>query len=557
MKNIPIGEVLKEYGYINEDQLQTALAEQKKDRSRRLGQHLIDLGFITEKQMLKALSDKLNEPIVDLNTSHIEVDAVAKIPKALALKYDLIAITEQNGVLTVVTSDPLNFYGIEDVRLVTGLNLSIGLCEKAEILKAIDYYYAEIKAREAATAANQNVTSFEFNEEELFNSETDDTPIVKLFNSLLSRGYNQNASDIHIEAYEDKTMVRMRIDGMIVDYVQLAKNLHASLIVRIKIMANMDIAEKRLPQDGHFVTTIDGVKMNLRVSIIPTSYGEKAVLRFLNSNTTIMHNKTYGMIQENYEKICKMLEMPHGIIYFTGPTGSGKTTTLYMILETLAKRQINISTIEDPVEKNIERCNQMQINNMAGLDFEMGLRALLRQDPDVILVGETRDGETASISVRAAITGHLVLSSLHTNDAISTIVRLEDMGVEPFMVANSLIGSISQRLVKTICPHCKEKISTTELDRSVLGEDVKYIYKGAGCHLCNHTGYKGRTAIHEVIMIDKEVRKMISNKIDIDDIYAYVKTSQNLKTLRDQAIDYVKQGITTMDELYKITSYVD
>lgn len=557
MKNIPIGEVLKEYGYISEDQLQIALTEQKKDRSKRLGQHLIDLGFISEKQMLKALSDKLNEPIVDLSTSRIEVDAVAKIPKTLALKYDLIAITEQNGVLTVVTSDPLNFYGIEDVRLVTGLNLSIGLCEKAEILKAIDYYYAEIKAREAANVANQNVTSFEFNEEELFDSETDDTPIVKLFNSLLSRGYNSNASDIHIEAFEDKTMVRMRIDGMIVDYVQLAKNLHASLIVRIKIMANMDIAEKRLPQDGHFVTTVDGIKMNLRVSIIPTSFGEKAVLRFLNSNTTIMNNKTYGMIPENYEKVCKMLEMPHGIIYFTGPTGSGKTTTLYMILETLAKRQVNISTIEDPVEKNIERCNQMQINNMAGLTFEKGLRALLRQDPDVILVGETRDGETASISVRAAITGHLVLSSLHTNDAISTIVRLEDMGVEPFMVANSLVGSISQRLVKTICPHCKEKLNTTELDRKVLGKEVTHVYKGAGCHLCNHTGYKGRTAIHEVIVIDKDVRKMISNRIDIEDIYQYVKASQNLKTLRDQAVDYVKQGITTMDELYKITSYLD
>lgn len=557
MKNIPIGEVLKEYGYISEDQLQIALTEQKKDRSKRLGQHLIDLGFISEKQMLKALSDKLNEPIVDLSTSRIEVDAVAKIPKTLALKYDLIAITEQNGVLTVVTSDPLNFYGIEDVRLVTGLNLSIGLCEKAEILKAIDYYYAEIKAREAANVANQNVTSFEFNEEELFDSETDDTPIVKLFNSLLSRGYNSNASDIHIEAFEDKTMVRMRIDGMIVDYVQLAKNLHASLIVRIKIMANMDIAEKRLPQDGHFVTTVDGIKMNLRVSIIPTSFGEKAVLRFLNSNTTIMNDRTYGMIKENYEKVCRMLEMPHGIIYFTGPTGSGKTTTLYMILETLAKRQINISTIEDPVEKNIERCNQMQINNMAGLTFEKGLRALLRQDPDVILVGETRDGETASISVRAAITGHLVLSSLHTNDAISTIVRLEDMGVEPFMVANSLVGSISQRLVKTICPHCKEKLATTELDRKVLGDDVTHVYKGAGCHLCNHTGYKGRTAIHEVIVIDKDVRKMISSHVDIDDIYQYVKASQNLKTLRDQAVDYVKQGITTMDELYKITSYLD
>ena len=557
MKNIPIGEVLKEYGYISEDQLQIALGEQKKDRSRRLGQHLIDLGFISEKQMLMALSDKLNEPIVDLSTSRIEVEAVSKIPKALALKYDLIAISEQNGVLTVVTSDPLNFYGIEDVRQVTGMNVSIGLCEKKEILKAIDYYYAEIKAREAANIANQNVTSFEFNEEELFDSETDDTPIVKLFNSLLSRGYNSNASDIHIEAYEDKTMVRMRIDGMIVDYVQLAKNLHASLIVRIKIMANMDIAEKRLPQDGHFVTTVDGIKMNLRVSIIPTSFGEKAVLRFLNMNTAIMNDQTYGMVQENYEKVCKMLEMPHGIIYFTGPTGSGKTTTLYMILETLAKRQVNISTIEDPVEKNIERCNQMQINNMAGLTFERGLRALLRQDPDIILVGETRDGETASISVRAAITGHLVLSSLHTNDAISTIVRLEDMGVEPFMVANSLVGCISQRLVKTICPHCKEEISTTELDRKVLGEDVKHIYKGAGCHLCNHTGYKGRTAIHEVIVIDKDVRKMISNKIEIDDVYEYVKAKQKVKTLRDQAVDYVKQGITTMDELYKITSYLD
>lgn len=557
MKNIPIGEVLKEYGYISEDQLQVALAEQKKDRSKRLGQHLIDLGFISEKQMLMALSDKLNEPIVDLSTTNIEVEAVSRIPKALALKYDLIAITEQNGVLTVITSDPLNFYGIEDIRQVTGMNLSIGVCEKKEILKAIDYYYAEIKAREAANVANQNVTSFEFNEEELFNSETDDTPIVKLFNSLLSRGYNSNASDIHIEAYEDKTMVRMRIDGMIVDYVQLAKNLHASLIVRIKIMSNMDIAEKRLPQDGHFVTTVDGIKMNLRVSIIPTSYGEKAVLRFLNSNTSIRNDKTYGMIKENYEKVCKMLEMPHGIIYFTGPTGSGKTTTLYMILETLAKRQVNISTIEDPVEKNIERCNQMQINTMAGLTFEKGLRALLRQDPDVILVGETRDGETASISVRAAITGHLVLSSLHTNDAISTIVRLEDMGVEPFMVANSLVGSISQRLVKTICPHCKEEINTTEMDRAVLGQDVKKIYKGAGCHLCNHTGYKGRTAIHEVVVINKEVRKMISARVELDDIYEYVKKTQNLKTLRDQAVDYVKQGITTMDELYKITSYLD
>ncbi|MEG2506752.1 MAG: ATPase, T2SS/T4P/T4SS family [Longicatena sp.] len=557
MKNIPIGEVLKEYGYINEDQLVVALEAQKNDRSKRLGQHLIDLGFVSETQVLTALSDKLNAPMVDLNATKIDVDAVSKIPKNLALKYDLIAIHENNGRLSVATSDPLNFYGIEDVRLVTGMNIVIELSEKAEILKAIDYYYAEIKAKEAASAANEDVVSFEFDESELFNAEEDETPVVKLLSSLLTRGYNANASDIHIEPYETKTNVRMRIDGMIVDYVTLAKNLHQSLIVRIKIMSNMDIAEKRVPQDGHFVTTIDDKKMNLRVSVIPTVYGEKAVLRFLNSNTPILHENQYGMSSDNYVKMCKMMAMPHGIIYVTGPTGSGKTTTLYMILETLAKKQVNISTIEDPVEKNIERVNQMQINNQSGLTFDRGLRALLRQDPDIILVGETRDGETASISVRAAITGHLVLSSLHTNDAISSIVRLEDMGIEPYLVANSLVGAVSQRLVKTICPHCREKIKTTQMERNVLGQEVDYIYHGAGCHKCNQTGYKGRTAIHEIILIDKDVRKMISNHVEIDDIYAYVKASQSVSSLKDEAIRLVLEGVTTMDELYKISVYAD
>lgn len=557
MKNIPIGEVLKEYGYINEDQLVVALEAQKNDRSKRLGQHLIDLGFVSETQVLTALSDKLNAPMVDLNATKIDVDAVSKIPKNLALKYDLIAIHENNGRLSVATSDPLNFYGIEDVRLVTGMNIVIELSEKAEILKAIDYYYAEIKAKEAASAANEDVVSFEFDESELFNAEEDETPVVKLLSSLLTRGYNANASDIHIEPYETKTNVRMRIDGMIVDYVTLAKNLHQSLIVRIKIMSNMDIAEKRVPQDGHFVTTIDDKKMNLRVSVIPTVYGEKAVLRFLNSNTPILHENQYGMSSDNYVKMCKMMAMPHGIIYVTGPTGSGKTTTLYMILETLAKKQVNISTIEDPVEKNIERVNQMQINNQSGLTFDRGLRALLRQDPDIILVGETRDGETASISVRAAITGHLVLSSLHTNDAISSIVRLEDMGIEPYLVANSLVGAVSQRLVKTICPHCREKIKTTQMERNVLGQEVDYIYHGAGCHKCNQTGYKGRTAIHEIILIDKDVRKMISNHVEIDDIYVYVKASQSVSSLKDEAIRLVLEGVTTMDELYKISVYAD
>lgn len=557
MKNIPIGEVLKEYGYINDAQLESALEAQKNDRSKRLGQHLIDLGFISEKQMLKALSDKLNQPLIDIDSSEIEVNAVAKIPKALALKYTAIAISENNGRLTIVTSDPLNFYGIEDIRLVTGMNIAVSLCEKNKIEKAIEYYYAEIKAKEAANVANENVTEFEFNEADLYNAEEDDTPVVKLFSSLLSRGYTSNASDIHIEPYEEKTMVRMRIDGMIIDYVQLAKNLHQSLIVRIKIMSNMDIAEKRLPQDGHFVTTIEGVKMNVRVSVIPTVFGEKAVLRFLSSATAIRNDSQYGMNIENYTKMCKMMEMPHGIIYITGPTGSGKTTTLYMILETLAKRQVNISTIEDPVEKQIERINQMQINQQAGLTFEVGLRALLRQDPDIILVGETRDGETASISVRAAITGHLVLSSLHTNDAISAIVRLEDMGVEPFMVANSLVGSVSQRLVKTICPHCKTKIETTAIEKAEIGEDITYVYRGSGCRQCNNTGYKGRTAVHEIILMDKELRKMVSSHAEVDEMYAYVKKAQNVRTLKEETIQLVRDGLTTMEELYKISAYTD
>lgn len=469
----------------------------------------------------------------------------------------MIAIAEDNGRLQVVTSDPLNFYAIEDIRLVTGMNLFICLAEKNDIKKTIDYYYAEIKAKNAASVANDNVNIFEFDESELFDAEEDETPVVKLLNSLLSRGYNAGASDIHIEPFEDKTLVRMRVDGQIIDYVTLAKNLHTSLVVRIKIVANLDIAEKRVPQDGHFVTKINDVEMNLRVSLIPTVYGEKAVLRYLNSNTPIDHANHFGMEESNYLKMSMMMEMPHGIIYITGPTGSGKTTTLYMILEALAKRQVNISTIEDPVERNLERINQMQVNTVAGLSFERGLRALLRQDPDIIMVGETRDAETAEISVRAAITGHLVVSTLHTNDAVSAIVRLQDMGIEPYMVANSLIGVVAQRLMRKICPHCKAKYKTTELEKQMLGEDIEYVYRGKGCHLCNNTGYKGREAVHEIIQVDKEVRRMITNKEEIDTIYAYMQKEQNVVTLKDSAVALVKEGITTVEELYKITCYLD
>ena len=557
MKSLPLGEVLKEYGYINEEQLQTALAAQKKDRSKRLGEHLIALGFVSERQMLEALSDKLSEPLVSLDNIEFDINAVKKIPEAMAQKYSIIGYAFIDNVLTVATSDPLNYYGLEDVRLVSGCRISVSLATKDDVQIAIEKYYSDVDTLNLVDDLDDNVLPGVEEDLDLFNAEEDDTPVVKLLNSLLIRGYNNSASDIHIEPFEDKMRVRMRIDGMLVDYLDLNKNIQAALIVRVKILSNMDIAEKRIPQDGHFMGVIDGVELNMRVSVIPTIFGEKIVLRYLNSNSPIDRLDTFGMNEENYKKISHMMSMPHGIIYVTGPTGSGKTTTLYMILEKLAKGQINISTIEDPVEKKLNRINQMQVNNMSGLTFDVGLRALMRQDPDVIMVGETRDKETAEISVRAAITGHLVVSTLHTNDAISTIVRLEEMGIEPYMVANSLVGVVAQRLMRKVCPYCKKQVETSLSDRVALQEGIKYITVGTGCPHCNQTGYKGRIAIHEIIEVDSNVRRMISNKEDIDDIMKYLVEEQNVETLRDQALALVKAGITTIDEYNKIIAYID
>ena len=372
---------------------------------------------------------------------------------------------------------------------------------------------------------------------------------------LIDRAYNTNASDIHIEPFEDKTTVRMRIDGVIVEFVTLQKNLHASLIARIKILGNMDIAERRIPQDGHFRMKVAGEYVNIRVSVIPTVFGEKAVLRLLANNSNIDYPETFGMHEEDYKKLKSMLGSPNGIIYFTGPTGSGKTTTLYMILSELSKRAVNISTIEDPVEKNLPKINQMQVNNQAGLTFEAGLRALLRQDPDIIMVGETRDVETASISVRSAITGHLVFSTLHTNDASSSVIRLEDMGLQPYMVANSLVGIIAQRLMRKVCPDCGEESIPTAEERRILGTDIKKIMHPKGCPQCNYTGYKGRVAIHEVLMIDRQVRQMIMDGASAEAIQDYAVENQNMKTLKDAGLKMVEDGVSSVEELRKVAYY--
>ncbi|ANU78769.1 type II secretion system protein GspE [Blautia pseudococcoides] len=556
MRNVRIGDVLKEYGYVTEEQISAALAYQKEHKGVRLGAALTDMGFISEEQLLEALSTLLQVRIIDISTIEVDVEAVQKIPRQLAEKYEMLAVKQAEGVLTIVLYDPLNFYAIEDIRQLTGMQLEICLSGRSSLKNAIGYYYSEVEARKAASVANEQFEDLALTDEFNIDEEgDDDTPIINLLSRLIDRAYNTNASDIHIEPFEDKTTVRMRIDGVIVEFVTLQKNLHASLIARIKILGNMDIAERRVPQDGHFRMRVAGEYVNIRVSVIPTVFGEKAVLRLLANNSNIDYPETFGMHEGDYKKLKSMLGSPNGIIYFTGPTGSGKTTTLYMILTGLSKRAVNISTIEDPVEKNLPKINQMQVNNQSGLTFEIGLRALLRQDPDIIMVGETRDVETASISVRSAITGHLVFSTLHTNDASSSIIRLEDMGLQPYMVANSLVGIIAQRLMRKICPDCGEETAPTAEERQVVGPDIKKIMHPKGCPQCNYTGYRGRIAIHEVLLIDRTVRKMIMEGASAEAIQDYAVEKQNMKTLKDAGLSMVQEGVTSVEELKKVAYY--
>lgn len=555
-KNLRIGDLLKEYGYVSEGQLADALEYQKSHKGLRLGQALLEMGIVTEQQVMQALAARMHLEIVKLGSYPVDLNCVRKIPRMLAEKYGMLPIGMRDGSMILAVNDPLNFYGIEDIRQVSGMSLTIVLAEEQALRKAIGFYYAEIDAMQAATRANQESEKEVADALEGSEEDDDDTPVIRLLSRLVERAYNTNASDIHIEPFEKKTVVRMRIDGAIVEYVTLQKSLHASLIARIKILGEMDIAERRIPQDGHFRTRVGKEQVNIRVSVIPTVYGEKAVLRLLNNHSVIAESETFGMQRADYEKVRKLLEAPNGILYFTGPTGSGKTTTLYMILEYLSKRAVNISTIEDPVEKNIPGINQMQINPQAGLTFESGLRALLRQDPDILMVGETRDAETAEISVRASITGHLVFSTLHTNDAPSSIVRLEDMGVQPYLIAASLTGVVAQRLMRRVCPECSVEEPVTEEEQELFGPKIRSVYRAKGCPSCNYTGYQGRIAIHEVLVIDRNVRNMILNHASIDEIRTYAETNQKMRSLRESALAMVEQGITTTEEFKKITYYI-
>ena len=552
-KNLRIGEILEEKGYVTGEQMSQALAYQKEHREMRVGQILMELGFVTENQVLEALANRLNLEIVEVSQIQVNLQAVGMISRELAEKNLFLPVSLKGKVLGLVTNDPLNYFALEEVKQQTGCQLEIYLSEEVPLRKAISYYYAEVNARNAAEQANVGFATTEELEIEDLDDSNDEAPIIRLLNSLIERAIKTEASDIHIEPFEKETKVRMRIDGVIMEYVTIQRNIHAPLIARIKILSNLDIAEKRIPQDGHFRVKINDSFVNIRVSVLPTVFGEKAVLRIMATTGHMEHADHFGMDDFSYNQFLPMLNYPNGIIYITGPTGSGKSTTLYMVLEYLSGRHVNISTIEDPVEKNLPDINQTQVNPVAGLTFDVGLRALMRQYPDIIMVGETRDGETAGTSVRAAITGHMVLSTLHTNDAVSSIVRLEDMGVETYLVANSLVGLVAQRLVRKVCPHCARQMETTEQERLFLGEDVRAVTRGTGCTKCNNTGYKGRVAVHEILAINNDIRRMIINHTSIEEITRYAREVQHMRTLQESGLILVKEGKTTPEELLKIS----
>ena len=562
IRNLPIGQILVENGFINEKQLQEALDKQKTSNGKMLGDVMLEMGLVSETQLAQALSIRLKVPFVDLASVQINKDAVMKIPEQTAREKTVIAFDMHNNRLMVASNDPINFYIFEELKVQTGMEIVPQISTKTQIQEAIGRFYSQQTVNkvmnelddEAAAAAQQNQVVDQQSGERI-----DNAPIVRLVNTMVETAFHINASDIHIEPFKNRTRIRFRVDGELVEQeaMKVSPALHNSLITRIKILGGMNIAEKRIPLDGRFGMKIDGINLDVRVSTIPCVYGEKCVIRLLSTADEKTRKITdLGMTDYNYEMFKQIIRCPNGVMLVTGPTGSGKSTTLYATLGELSKPNVNIVTVEDPVEKKIDGVNQCQINAKAGMTFAAALRSILRQDPDIIMVGEIRDGETADIAIRAAITGHFVLSTLHTNDAASTIVRLVDMGVAPYMVASSLVGIIAQRLVKLLCNECKEQITHTDpADIRLVSMDkpvqICQAHKG-GCKKCRGTGYSGRTAIHEIIVTSNDIKELISKGATAEEIGAKA-TENGTLLLRDNVTKMVLAGRTTMDELVKAT----
>lgn len=551
--SIKLGDLLIYAGKITDEQLTEGLNKQK-DTDKRLGEILVNEGYLTEKDINEVLEFQLGIPQVDLEKYIINPQIAKIVPENLARRYELIAIDKKSDYLIVAMADPLNIFAIDDVKISTGYEIQPVISEKKRIMAAIDRYYEEETAKKLLeefedTYYSPNVE--EINEEELI--DVNSAPIVKLVNSIIEQSIKMKSSDIHIEPYADEIRVRFRVDGDLQEIMTLPKKSLSAIVTRIKIMGKMDIAEKRIPQDGRIESIVHGKEIDMRISTLPTVYGEKIVIRLLDRSSFIFSKEELGFTDSDMQIINKIMIQPYGIILVTGPTGSGKTTTLYTMLKELNTAEKNIITVEDPVEYKLEGINQVQVNNKAGLTFANGLRSILRQDPDIIMVGEIRDAETAHIAVRAAITGHLVLSTLHTNDTASSIARLLDMGIEPYLISSAVIGIISQRLVKKLCNNCKIPYEANSTEKGILGFDRDNslkLYKTKGCNTCNN-GYIGRTAIHEIMPIDEEIRELIDARMATDEIKNKA-INKGMTTLLNKVQYLAINGTTSIDEVLKV-----
>lgn len=557
-KKIRIGDVLVAAGAITEGQLQEGLAKQK-ETGRKLGNALVDLGFISNDMLITVLTTQLGIDYIELKGAKIEEKVIHMVPENMVTKYQAIPIEidpDNPNILKVAMADPMDIMAMDDIGLVTNLQVEPMLASEEGIRNAIDKYYGSAQAMEAAEAyrqEQQNVLGG--GDEEEGNEEIDNSPIVLLVKQIIEGGVRQRASDIHIEALENSVRVRYRIDGALKQVMSYDLSILAGITARIKIIGGMDIAEKRKPQDGRITIMVDRREFDVRVSILPTVFGEKTVMRLTSKDGLTKPKSALGFDAEQEKVFDNILSNPHGIILVTGPTGSGKSTTLYTSLSELNTEDVNIITVEDPVEANINGINQVQVNNKADMTFAAALRSILRQDPDIIMIGEIRDGETAGIAVQAAITGHLVVSTLHTNSAASTITRLIDMGIESYIAGDAVVGVIAQRLVRRLCTTCKQPRLVEDDERVQLGvpadeEDV-IIYEPQGCPLCNDTGYSGRIGVYEMMPVSRELQAVIASGATADVIEKQA-LKEGMLTLKMGAAKHVLDGITSIAEMNKI-----
>lgn len=557
-KKIRIGDVLVAAGAITEEQLQEGLAKQK-ETGRKLGNALVDLGFISNDMLITVLTTQLGIDYIELKGAKIEEKVIHMVPENMVTKYQAIPIEidpDNPNILKVAMADPMDIMAMDDIGLVTNLQVEPMLASEEGIRNAIDKYYGSAQAMEAAEAyrqEQQNVLGG--GDEEEGNEEIDNSPIVLLVKQIIEGGVRQRASDIHIEALENSVRVRYRIDGALKQVMSYDLSILAGITARIKIIGGMDIAEKRKPQDGRITIMVDRREFDVRVSILPTVFGEKTVMRLTSKDGLTKPKSALGFDAEQEKVFDNILSNPHGIILVTGPTGSGKSTTLYTSLSELNTEDVNIITVEDPVEANINGINQVQVNNKADMTFAAALRSILRQDPDIIMIGEIRDGETAGIAVQAAITGHLVVSTLHTNSAASTITRLIDMGIESYIAGDAVVGVIAQRLVRRLCTTCKQPRLVEDDERVQLGvpadeEDV-IIYEPQGCPLCNDTGYSGRIGVYEMMPVSRELQAVIASGATADVIEKQA-LKEGMLTLKMGAAKHVLDGITSLAEMNKI-----